>query len=49
MSHAILMYCKSFDEIVEECDQVWRVAMASSNKRPRTQVNLLEDVSEEEE
>ena len=51
MSHAIQMYNnrKSFDKIVKECDQVWRFGLAHGNKRPRTQVNLVEDVSEEEE
>ena len=29
--------------------QVWKVALASSHKRPRAQVNLVEDISEEEE
>ena len=50
-SHAILMYNnrKSFDKIVKECDQVWRFGLAHGNKLPRTQVNLVEDVSEEEE
>ena len=50
--HSIQMYNnhKSFDEIVKECDQVWRVALACSNKcPPRTQVNFVEDISEEEE
>ena len=49
--HAIGMYNnhKSLDEIVEECDQVWRIVLAHSNKCPRTQVNLVENISQEEE
>ena len=40
---AIRMYNnhKSFDEIALECNQVWKVALAHNNKRPRTQVNLV--------
>ena len=50
-SYAIRMYNnqKSFDEIAEECGQVWKLALARGSKRPRTQVNFVEDFSEEEE
>ena len=40
---------KNLDVIVEACDKVWKVTLAPSNNRSRTQVNLADDASKDEE
>ena len=40
---------KNFDKIAEECHEVYDWLLSCGNKRSRTQVNVIEDNSEEEE